>query len=168
MRQNVVIALATGLLVGSVSFAQNGRGTAEATVNSQTIRIDYGRPNLYGRDVLSMAREGQIWRLGADQATEIESTATLVVAGTELKAGRYSLWARKTGDDQWVLAFHPATGVWGDPPLTDGFVAETPLSTRTADDAADQLTIDIEADGQDVLIEIHWGNALLSGIFGVR
>ena len=168
MRKHVVIALAVSLLAGSPALAQNERGTAETIINSETVRIDYGRPNLYGRDVLSIARVGQVWRLGADQATEIESTGNLVVAGKELKAGRYSLWARKIGDGQWILAFHPTTGVWGDPPLTDGFVAETPLRTDQATSTAEQLTIELRAQGQDVVIEIHWGSALLAGSFRVR
>ena len=168
MRKRVVIALAASLLAGSPALAQNERGTAEAIINFQTVRIDYGRPNLYGRDVLSIARVGQIWRLGADQATEIESTGNLVVAGKELKAGRYSLWAWKTGEGQWVLAFHPTTGVWGDPPLTDGFVAETPLRTDPAASTAEQLSIELRAQGQDAVIEIHWGSALLTGSFRVR
>ncbi len=38
MRQHVVIALAASLLAGSPALAQNERGTAEAIINSQTVR----------------------------------------------------------------------------------------------------------------------------------
>ena len=168
MRLKIIVLLVLVVVLGSTAFAQNDRGTAETTVNSKTVRIDYGRPSLYGRDVLGMAPVGTVWRLGADQATEIETTGTLTIAGTTLEAGRYSLWARKTGDNDWVLAFHETTGIWGQPELTEGYLAELPLKIESASEEPDQLTIALEAHGGDAAIDIHWGKARLSGNFSVR
>src|SRR5690349_25044357 len=120
----VVVALALVLSVAP-AFGQ-GRGKTEATVKGKKVSIDYGRPALQGRDMIGMARPGMIWRLGMDDATEIQTAGTLVVGGKELQPGKYSLWARKTGDTQWVLAFHPKTGIWGEPAPTSGYIAELP------------------------------------------
>src|SRR5687768_9520887 len=100
------------------------RSRAEATVNSKRVTIEYGRPAIQGRDMLALAKPGTVWRIGMNEATEIESAGTLVVGGKELSPGKYSLWARMTGPDAWVLAFHPQTGIWGQPELTSGYVAE--------------------------------------------
>jgi Protein of unknown function (DUF2911) len=105
-----ILALVLAVLPAS---SQDTRGKAEVTIQGKKISIDYGRPTLQGRDMIGMAQTGTTWRLGMDEATEIESAGTLVVAGKELKPGKYSLWARKTGATSWILAFHPMTGVWG-------------------------------------------------------
>ena len=157
------------LCLASHVLAQNtNRGTAEATIKSQKLSINYGRPSLKGRDLLAQATVGTVWRVGMNQATEIESTGDLLVGGKELKAGKYSLWVRKTGADTWTLAFHPKTGIWGAPPMREGYVAEMPLKLDKASDSAEQLKIDLADKNGEAEIKIHWGTALLSGTFGVK
>ncbi len=106
--------------------------------------------------------------LGMDEATEIQSAATLLVGGKELKPGKYSLWAKKTGDTQWVLAFHPQTGVWGDPPLEKGYIAEMPLKLDKSPTSVEQLTIALADKTGDAAITVRWGTAQLTGTFGVK
>jgi hypothetical protein len=158
------------LCLAATALAQmNGaRGKAEATIKGKKVSIDYGRPSLNGRDVLSLAQTGMVWRLGMNQATQIESTGALVVAGKTLKPGKYSLWAKKTGDKSWVLAFHEKTGIWGQPELTEGYAAELPLKVETVSDSAEQLTISLADVKGQAGIKIHWGTAVLSGAFGVK
>ena len=148
--------------------AAGGRGKAEATVKGKAISVSYGRPALKGRDLLAEAKPGMVWRVGMNEATEITTAGDLNVGGKELKAGKYSLWVRKTGDDTWTLAFHPKTGVWGAPALKEGYAAELPLKLTKADTSADELMIhvaDKEGKGE---IQIHWGTALLTGWFDVK
>jgi hypothetical protein len=163
----VVVALALPLLV----CAQNkpARGNAEATVNGKKVSINYGRPALNGRDILAQAPVGTVWRVGMNEATEITSAGDLLVGGTTLKAGKYSLWVRRTGDDTWTLAFHPKTGIWGKPEQREGYVAELPLKLDKATDSAEQLVIDLADKGNgNAGISIHWGTAMLTGTFGVK
>jgi hypothetical protein len=149
-------------------LAQGGnRGNAEATVNSKKVSINYGKPTLRGRDVLSMAPVGMVWRVGMNEATEIASTGDLMVGGKRLKAGKYSLWVRKIGDKQWSLAFHPTVGIFGQPELKEGYVAEMPLELTTAPQTAEQLVITIATRNNNAEIAIHWGTSLLKGLFGV-
>jgi hypothetical protein len=148
--------------------AAGGRGKAEATIKGKAVSINYGRPTLKGRDLLAQAQTGMVWRLGTNEATEITTAGDLMVGGKELKAGKYSLWVRKTGADTWTLAFHPKTGVWGAPALKEGYAAELPLKLTKADSSSDELMIhlaDKEGKGE---IQIHWGTALLTGWFDVK
>src|SRR4028119_2113818 len=82
------------------------RADAKATIKGKEISINYGRPNLKGRDLLAQAPVGTVWRVGMNQASEITTAAELLIGTTELKAGKYSLWVRRTGEDAWTLAFH--------------------------------------------------------------
>ncbi|HLL76246.1 MAG TPA: DUF2911 domain-containing protein [Pyrinomonadaceae bacterium] len=144
------------------------RGKAEATVKGKAISVSYGRPTLKGRDLLAQAKPGTVWRVGMNEATEITTAGDLVIDGKELKAGKYSLWVRKTGEDTWTLAFHPKTGVWGAPALKEGYAAELPLKLTKADDSAEELMIHVaDKDGKGE-IQIHWGTALLTGWFDVK
>ena len=144
------------------------RADAEATIKGKKISINYGRPTLKGRDLLAQAPVGTVWRVGMNQATEITTAADLSIGNTELKAGKYSLWVRRTGEDTWTLAFHPKTGVWGAPPLKEGYVAELPLKLEKAADSLELLTIHLTDANGDGEIKIHWGTALMSGKFGVK
>jgi hypothetical protein len=149
-------------------------GTAEATVKGKKVTITYGRPSLKGRDLFGKAPVGTVWRLGRNEATTIESTGDLVVAGKELKAGKYTLWAKKTGDNAWVLAFHPTTTrpdgrpLWGMPELREGYVAELPLSPGTAPGAAEELAIHLDEQNGKAVVKVHWGTTLYSGSFDVK
>jgi hypothetical protein len=149
--------------------AQDGiRGTAEATIKGKKISINYGRPSLKGRDLLSMAPVGTVWRLGMNQPTTIETAADLTVAGTVVKAGKYSLWAKKTGDNAWVLAFHPTVPGWGKPELKEGYIAELPLTSAKANESAEQLTITLSDASGKAAIKIQWGTLALAGSVGVQ
>jgi len=144
------------------------RADAAATVKGKKISINYGRPSMKGRDLLAQAPVGTVWRVGMNQATEITTEADLTVGGKELKAGKYSLWVRRTGDDAWTLAFHPKTGVWGAPPLREGYVAELPLKLEKSPDTSELLSITVADANGDGEVKIHWGTALMTGKFGVK
>jgi hypothetical protein len=137
-------------------------------VKGKKISINYGRPAMKGRDLLAQAPVGTVWRVGMNQATEITTDADLLVGGKELKAGKYSLWVRRTGDDAWTLAFHPKTGVWGAPALKEGYVAELPLKLEKATDSTEMLTINLADANGDGEVKIHWGTTVMSGKFGVK
>ncbi|HEX8458611.1 MAG TPA: DUF2911 domain-containing protein [Pyrinomonadaceae bacterium] len=144
------------------------RGDATATVKGKKISINYGRPEMKGRDLLAQAPVGTVWRVGMNQATEITTDADLLVGGKELKAGKYSLWVRRTGEETWTLAFHPKTGIWGAPPLKEGYAAELPLKLEKAADSTEMLTINLADAGGDGEVKIHWGTTVMSGKFGVK
>ena len=148
--------------------AAPARGDATTTVKGKKISINYGRPTMRGRELLAQAPVGTVWRVGMNQATEITTESDLVVGGKQLKAGKYSLWARRTGDDSWTLAFHPKTGVWGAPALKEGYAAELPLKLEKASDSAEMLTIHLAEAGGDGEVKIHWGTTMMSGKFGVK
>ncbi|HKP71686.1 MAG TPA: DUF2911 domain-containing protein [Pyrinomonadaceae bacterium] len=170
MKTRTLLPLLLLLCCACASQAQNSssRGNAEATIKDKKISISYGRPALNGRDVLAQAPVGTVWRVGMNEATEITTAGDLTVGDKELKAGKYTLWVRRTGDDAWTLAFHPKTGVWGAPPLREGYVAELPLKLEKAANSAEQLEItltDVKGAGE---VKIHWGTALLRGTFSVK
>jgi hypothetical protein len=151
------------------AFAQgNNRGTTEVTIKGKKVSIDYGRPQLKGRDMLSQATAGTVWRFGMNQATHIETAGELDIAGKKVPPGKYTLWAKKVSDTEWVLGFHPKTGVWGVPALKEGYVAELPLKASTAQDSAEAFTIALTDNKGKANMKVQWGTLVLSGDFGVN
>lgn len=154
--------------LAAAAFAQSGRSMAEATIKGKKVSINYGAPELKGRDLLSLAPVGTVWRFGKNQATQIETEAELDIAGTKVPPGKYTLWAKKVSDTVWHLGFHPKTGVWGLPVLKEGYVAELPLKVSTAKDSVELFTIALADNKGKASVKVQWGTLVLSGEFGVN
>lgn len=168
-----MILLGTMFCLAAAAFAQSNRGAAEVTIKGKKISIDYGRPHLGGHGVSELPA-GSVWRLGMNEATRIETAGDLGIGSQTVKAGTYTLWVKRTGENTWTLAVHPkiegqnGRRLWGEPAMTEGFVAELPLKLEKAKDSADQVTISLaDAKGKG-WIKIQWGTDLLSGSFDVR
>jgi hypothetical protein len=158
------------LCLATVACAQekSARGTTDVTIKGTKITIGYGRPELKGRDLTKEAPVGTVWRLGRNEATEISTSGALDVNGTTVPAGKYTLWAKKVGDNQWNLAFHPKTGVWGAPPLTEGYIAELPLTPSTGSSSVELLNISLADNGGKAQVKIEWGTTVLTGDIGLK
>jgi hypothetical protein len=167
MKAKFAICMALALCFVIPAIGQD-RGTAQATIDGKTLTIDYGRPSLKGRDMLSKMTTGYVWRLGSNTSTSITTTGDLSVGGTMLKAGKYSLWLKKTGDNSFTLQFNSKAGIWGEPVPSDGFVAEIPLSMSQAGNSEEQLKITLAGASKHTAdVTIQWGTALLRGSFKV-
>lgn len=87
--------------------------TTTGTVDGATVKISYGRPFMRGRKVMGeLVPFGYVWRLGADEATELSTSADLMFGTYRLKAGTYSLFA-KPEKDAWTLIINAGTGMSG-------------------------------------------------------
>lgn len=88
--------------------------TVSVDLQDKQISITYGRPSLkqrrFGQEV---APYGQVWRLGADEATKLTVPSPVKVQdGPQLAAGSYSLWAIP-GPNKWTLIVSKQADVWG-------------------------------------------------------
>ncbi len=153
---------------GAVQAADD-RGVAELTLGGAKITVDYGRPELRGRNMLSLARPGMVWRLGMNRATELSTAADLDFGGVNVPKGDYSLFAKKLGGEEWVLLFNSQTGLWG----TSGYdsandVAQVPLLFARTEDSQDALLIKFEKRSEnDAHFVVQWGNTELRTSFRV-
>lgn len=76
-------------------------------------RVVYSRPQKKGRKLFGdLVAYGQVWRLGANEATEIEFFRDVKIDGKTLKKGRYTLYAL-VNEDKWTMIFNKETDTWG-------------------------------------------------------
>ena len=76
-------------------------------------RVIYSRPSKGGRTIIGdLVEYGQVWRMGANEATEIEFFRDVLVQSGKLKKGRYTLYAIPN-PDKWTVIFNRETDTWG-------------------------------------------------------
>ncbi|MDA7777810.1 DUF2911 domain-containing protein [Flavobacteriaceae bacterium] len=79
---------------------------------SQWARILYSRPQLNGRSIESLVPEGKVWRMGANESTELTLTVPMKVGGTSLAAGTYTMYSLPY-EGEMTIIINKATHVWG-------------------------------------------------------
>lgn len=85
----------------------------EKVNGSPYARIIYSRPLKQGRKVFGdLVEFGEIWRLGANEATEMELFRDAVIAGKKVKKGRYTLFCIPD-EDKWTIIINSDNNVWG-------------------------------------------------------
>ncbi|MGH7456184.1 MAG: DUF2911 domain-containing protein [bacterium] len=142
------------------------RGTASATFGSAAVSINYGRPQLQGRDMLAQATDGMVWRMGMNEATEIKTDADLKFGDTVIPKGSYTLWMKKISSDQWHLVFNKKTGIWGTEHSAADDLAEVPLTMSTNPESVEAFTIELAASNETSgTLKAMWGTAVLSADF---
>lgn len=80
---------------------------------SNYIKVVYGQPFKKGRTVFgSLEKWGQVWRAGANEATEITFTRDVKLDGKVLRAGTYTLFMIPN-PDRWTVILNTDLGQWG-------------------------------------------------------
>ncbi len=146
-----------------------GRGMAEVMLSGGKVSIDYGRPEMKGRDMLAMAPAGFVWRFGSNKSTTLTTDADLMFGDATLAKGSYSAWIKHVEGDSWSLIFNSEVGIWGAPGASrENDVLEVPLSYSTGDESVERLTVKLEdSDGMGKL-SVSWGTHRLKGSFSAK
>ena len=75
-------------------------------------RILYSRPQRQGRKVFGeLVEYGKVWRLGANEATEIEFYKDVKIDGKKVVKGRYTLYAI-VNENIWTMILNKDTDTW--------------------------------------------------------
>ena len=76
-------------------------------------RVVYSRPQRDNRIVFgNLIEYNKVWRLGANEATEIEFFKDVSIAGKKITKGRYTLYAIPT-ETKWTMILNKDTDTWG-------------------------------------------------------
>jgi len=148
--------------------AVSDRGTASAVLENAEVSINYGRPQLQGRDMLAQATEGMVWRMGMNEATEIKTARDLKFGETMIPQGSYSLWLKKMNAEEWALIINKKTGIWGTEYSAADDVATVPLIASTTPETVETFTIELTAVSKNAgALKVTWGKTALSTEFMV-
>jgi hypothetical protein len=136
------------------------RDSLSATIGSATISVVYGRPLARGRQIFgNIVPWDQVWRTGANQATVLRTDHDLVIGGTPVPAGSYSLFT-VPGREGWQLIINRQTGQWGTAHDPAQDMARIPMTRETLPQRLEQFTITIEPAGPRAgVLRLAWDDA---------
>ncbi|MFN3529993.1 MAG: DUF2911 domain-containing protein [Bacteroidia bacterium] len=116
------IALATLFIIFSatmVTLAQlalpqpSPKASVMYTVGLTEVAVTYSSPAVNGREIWgNLVPYNEVWRTGANTATEISFSTDVLVAGKEVKAGKYALFTIPMAD-KWTVILNSNAGQWG-------------------------------------------------------
>lgn len=128
------------------------RDTVRAEIGTAHLMVDYGRPRKRGRVIFGrVVPWNQVWRTGANAATQLSTDVPLRVGGRTIPAGRYSLWSLPTKRGA-TLIINRQTGQWGTEYDAGQDLARFDLTRESLPEPVERFTFAIEpADGGGVL-----------------
>lgn len=126
-------------------------------------RVIYSRPAKNGRTVFGDLLEyGKVWRLGANEATEIEFYQNVKVGGTKIKKGRYTMYCIPYAD-KWTMIINKDTDTWGSFKYdSKKDVARTDIAVQKQTEATEAFTIAFEKAAVGANLIIVWDDVKIS------
>jgi hypothetical protein len=162
-RAFVASALVAALVVpAGLVAAQQKRAspheTVKATIDGANISVTYGRPYVKGRKIFGgLEPYGKVWRLGADEATILETDKALMIGPVHVNPGKISLYAQ-LDEKAWKLVLNKQVGQWGTEYNQAQDLARVPMKMETLSTPVEQHTITIEKNpaGKGGLLVVQW------------
>lgn len=119
MRKTAALFLVLSLCPLLSAYAQiqlppvSPAASVKTAVGTAEVVIDYHRPAVKGRKIFgAMLPYGEVWRMGANEATTIRFSTDVKVEGRDVPAGTYALFAIP-GPDRWTLILNKEAKQWG-------------------------------------------------------
>ena len=133
----------------------------EQKVGLTDVTLEYSRPGVKGRTIFGdLVPVDKMWRTGANKNSIVSFSSDVMIAGQELKAGSYAIFA-KPSKQTWEINFYTDTENWGTPGEWDATKVAATVSAKVMNlnDKVESFTISIEnlSDGGADL-SIAWEN----------
>ncbi len=143
------ISLLTTLVLFTF-FAACAQKSPKAKAEGINLKVNYGQPSKRGRIIFGeLVPFGQVWRTGANEATEITFTKDAVFAGKSVKAGTYTLFTIPK-KDKWTIILNTKLGEWGAfsyDKIKDKDILKEEVNTITLKEPVESLTLGFDTKG---------------------
>ncbi len=155
--------LAVATLFTNTSCAQGGGGkkSPHDTLTTANLSVTYGRPYKKGRVVFGeLEKFGKVWRVGADEATQITFNKDVKFGGEGVAKGTYTLFAIPEAGE-WTIILNSQLGQWGAygyDKAKDKDVLKVKVPVKKLADVVEQLTIKADAGS----LTISWDQTSVS------
>ncbi|MCA0365940.1 MAG: DUF2911 domain-containing protein [Bacteroidetes bacterium] len=158
--KKTLLFLLFSTVLGSFAFAQKAPQSPAMTAESANVKITYGQPSKRDREIFGkLVPYGQVWRTGANAATEVTFKKDVTFAGKSVKAGTYTLFTIPN-QGEWTVILNSQLKQWGSyeyDKVKDKNVAEVSVKSMATDSVWEKLVITAE----DTQITIGWDNTMV-------
>ncbi|WP_445664023.1 DUF2911 domain-containing protein [Fodinibius sp. AD559] len=122
------------------------------------VKIVYGQPYKKDRQIFGeLVPYNEVWRTGANEATELTTTKEISLAGKTVPAGTYSFFSIPRKGDSWTIILNNELGQWGAfdyDSAHDAFRVDVPSqSTEKVTEAFTIRFADIQQDSTNIIME---------------
>lgn len=120
-------------------------------------RVIYSRPQKKGRDIFGgVVPYGEVWRTGANEATELDIYTSLKFGNTVLKPGNYTLYTIPD-QENWTIIINSDTNVWGAFSYKkEKDVARITVPCEQAAAPIESLSLIFKTDSKGTILMIGW------------
>ncbi|MFN8341247.1 MAG: DUF2911 domain-containing protein [Cyclobacteriaceae bacterium] len=154
----VFLLAGTAAAQGPVKLIPSPVAVVTARYKDSYIKITYSQPHKRSRVVFGqLVPFGEVWRTGANEATEITLTRDIQFGNQLLKAGSYSIFSIPD-KEKWTLIINSDLGLWGAynyNTKNDVMRIEAPVEKLT-DTAWEAFTISIETRNDKASLLFRW------------
>ncbi len=160
------IAIAMILLILFVVRYNTKAHSPEATIsfekNDWQMEVFYNRPSKKERNIFGeLVPYDKVWRTGANEATTFWTNKDILIDGSLLRAGKYTLWTIPM-EDSWKVIFNDKMYPWGinldeeasRDPVYDTLVLEVPV--KETRQTIEQFTIFFDEANGLVFMILTW------------
>lgn len=177
MHKKIILSLTILILGGTLGFyilkgetkSYSPEDTIDFHQGGLAIEVFYNRPYRKGRTLFGeLVPYGEVWRTGANEATTFKINKDILVDGSLLKAGKYTLWTIPN-KDSWKVIFNDKMYAWGIELTTekaarkaefDVLTLETPV--RNNAEPIEQFSIYFEKQQGLINMNLSWGKTHIS------
>ena len=122
------------------------------------ISVDYGRPSVRGRKIFGeLVPYGKIWRVGANEATNITFEQSVLFGGKPTKIGRYAIFITPE-EHEWTVVLNYDADAWGAysyNPNENAIEVKVPVQTQK--ELQESLEISFEGISETKInLQIRW------------
>lgn len=127
------------------------------------VKITYGRPHKKDREIFGgLVPYDEVWRTGANEATELTTTGDIMLAGNRVEKGTYSIYTIPQ-KDKWTIILNSALGQWGAYEYDKNKdVLRFDVPVETMDQNYEPFTIEFSQDNSDTELLMMWDNTRIS------
>ncbi|MER0439077.1 DUF2911 domain-containing protein [Emticicia sp. W12TSBA100-4] len=129
------------------------------------VRVTYSRPAKKEREVFGtkIVPYGEVWRLGANESTEIKFYQDVTIQGKKVKAGTYSLFAIPTATE-WTIILNKDLDFWGAYSYNkDNDVLRVSVPTKKTDEVIENFSIQCVKGSNDkeTIMKMAWDTTMV-------
>jgi hypothetical protein len=130
--------------------------------------IDYGRPSKRGRVIYGgVVPFGDLWRTGANAATQFRTDKALKIGNTVVPAGFYTLWTIPS-PGSWKLVINSETGQWGTAHKSEKDLFTIDMNVLALQAPVERFTIGVTPSTDGGVITMDWDTTRASVPFSVQ
>ncbi|MEO8576341.1 MAG: DUF2911 domain-containing protein [Gemmatimonadales bacterium] len=165
---NLVKAWAAREVATGAAGAMSPADSVRAVVGTASVDVVYSRPFRRGRVIFgNVVPWNQVWRTGANAATQFTTSADLMFGNTLVPAGKYTLWTLPTATGT-KLIINSQTGQWGTEYDVARDLVRLDMTSATLAQPVDEFTLVVVPQGNAGVLKFSWDDREYSIPFRVK